>query len=126
MISLPLALLYQVRLDFTRKLAIAAILCLSVAMIVIASIRLAFGFLQFELTDTVWLSFWQTMEAATGVTMVSITYDTIHSSVIVLRWLCSNDKPVGFVRSSVRYHVIPPALLPPRPVDRSRLYRLQI
>lgn len=72
--SLPLALIYQVKLNFTRKLAIAAILCLSVIMIVIATIRLAYGVLPGTITDTVWLSFWQTIEGNAGVTMISITW----------------------------------------------------
>jgi hypothetical protein len=72
-ISLPLALIYQVKLNFARKLAIAAILCLSTTMIIIASIRLAFAVLPGTITDTVWLSFWQMMEATIGMSMVSIT-----------------------------------------------------
>ncbi|KAI9689399.1 MAG: hypothetical protein M1822_010050 [Bathelium mastoideum] len=48
-------------------------LCLSIFMIVIAIVRVAAFLLPGHVTDTVWLFFWQTMEAAVAVIMVALT-----------------------------------------------------
>ena len=63
----------MVKISFKRKLALAAMLCLSVFMIIIAIVRVAGSLLPGDITDTVWLFFWQTMEAAVAVIMVALT-----------------------------------------------------
>ena len=68
-----MALLWKVHISLRRKLALGAILCLSVFMVVIAIIRAALAILPQRTTDTVWIFFWQTIEAATAVIMASVT-----------------------------------------------------
>ena len=63
----------MVKLDFRRKMALASVLCLSVFMMIIAIVRVAAGTLPGGVTDTAWLFFWQTMEAAVAVIIVSLT-----------------------------------------------------
>ncbi|KAF4636427.1 hypothetical protein G7Y89_g1661 [Cudoniella acicularis] len=72
-LSIPLAILWTVKVNLRRKMAIGAILCLSVFMIIIAIARVTAAALPSGLSDTVWLFFWQTMEAAVAVIMVSLT-----------------------------------------------------
>ena len=73
LISIPLYLLYQVRITLARKLAAFFILGLSVFMIVISAIRLAFIQLPRDTSDAVWLHFWTNLEAAIAIMMVSLT-----------------------------------------------------
>ena len=63
----------MVKIDLRRKFALAAVLCLSVLMIIIAIVRVAASSLPGGVTDTAWLFFWQTMEAAVAVITVSLT-----------------------------------------------------
>ena len=63
----------MVKIDLRRKFALATILCLSVFMIIIAIVRVAASVLPGGVTDTAWLFFWQTMEAAVAVITVSLT-----------------------------------------------------
>ena len=73
MLSIPLSLLWIARIDFRRKLILAAMLCLSVFMIIIAIVRVTASELPGGVADTSWLFFWQTMEAAIAVIMVALT-----------------------------------------------------
>ena len=65
------------RLELSRKLALGVVLCLSVFMIVIASVRLALVNIPTtggnSVPDTAWLFFWQAMEACIAIIMVSLT-----------------------------------------------------
>ena len=63
----------MVKLEFRRKMALAAVLCLSVFMMIIAIVRVAASALPDGVTDTSWLFFWQTMEAAVAIIIVSLT-----------------------------------------------------
>lgn len=72
-LSIPLSLLWIVKIDLRRKLALASLLCLSVLMIILAIVRVAAATLPGDVTDTSWLFFWQTLEAALAVTMVVLT-----------------------------------------------------
>jgi len=72
-LSIPACLLWTVRIDFRRKAALASMLGLSVFMIIIAIIRVAAANLPGDVSDTSWLFFWQTMEAAVAVIMVVLT-----------------------------------------------------
>ena len=76
-ISVPVLLLCKVRLKLQRKLALGVVLCLSIFMIVIASIRLGLCYIPTTdgstIPDTTWLFFWQALEACTAIIMVSLT-----------------------------------------------------
>lgn len=72
-ISIPIALLWNVQIDLRRKLAIGAVLCLSFFMIIIAIIRVTEAPISEGVTDSIWLFIWQSVEASTAVLMVSVT-----------------------------------------------------
>ncbi|MCJ1372174.1 hypothetical protein MMC20_003396 [Loxospora ochrophaea] len=72
-ISIPTALLWKVSLDFHRKLTLGAVLCLSIFMIVIAIVRVTSAKLPGSVTDSSWIFFWQSIEAAIAIIMVSLT-----------------------------------------------------
>ena len=72
-LSIPIALLYMVKLEFRRKMALAAVLCLTIFDMIIAIVRVAASALPGGITDTAWLFFWQTMEAALAIIIVSLT-----------------------------------------------------
>ena len=76
-LSIPIALLWKVRIDLRRKMALLTVLCLSVFMIIISIVRIAFVHIQLPngrgAPDTPWLFFWQNIEAATAIIMVSVT-----------------------------------------------------
>ena len=78
-VSIPTYLLVNAKIQLRRKIALFCVLGLSIVMIVIAVIRVAFAHLpgsivaKSGLTDTVWLFFWQDIEAAVAIIMVSLT-----------------------------------------------------
>ncbi|MCJ1245147.1 hypothetical protein MMC30_002348 [Trapelia coarctata] len=72
-ISIPIALLWNVQIDLRRKLAVGAVLCLSFFMIIIAIIRVTEAPITEGVTDSIWLFIWQSVEASTAVLMVSVT-----------------------------------------------------
>ena len=84
-ISIPFALLSRVNLSLKRKLALLTVLSLSAFMIVIALIRVTLSPVKSPLAefmppgtptvipDSVWLFFWQELEACIAVLMVSLT-----------------------------------------------------
>ena len=69
---LPLVLIGPLQLKFKRKLAVLAMMSLSVFMIAIAIVRCAGSSLPNGVIDTSWLVFWQGMESAVAVLMVSL------------------------------------------------------
>jgi len=73
-ISIPVALVYPVKLPLQRKLAILGMLCLNSFMIAITLVRVTGASLptQFETLDAAWVLFWQAMEAVVAVMMVSM------------------------------------------------------
>ena len=72
-ISVPVALLWRVRLSLRRKLTLGSMLCLSVAMIFMTIIRTSLAPLPNGIIDTSWLFFWQGMEAATAIIVLSLS-----------------------------------------------------
>lgn len=72
-ITVPIALVYPVKLPLQRKLAIVSMLSLSVFMIVITVIRVTGASLptEFGTLDASWVCFWQAMEAVVAIVMVS-------------------------------------------------------
>jgi hypothetical protein len=75
-ISFPMILMWNIKIDLRRKISIFILLSLSLFMILVAIIRLAYGNITLNgrsTTDPTWLFFWQGIEASTAITMVSLT-----------------------------------------------------
>ena len=75
-ISIPLFLLTRVKLEMKRKLVLGAVLCLSVFMMIIATIRYTLCSVQgrdHSIPDSIWLFFWQSVECFVAICMVSLT-----------------------------------------------------
>ncbi|KAL8741946.1 MAG: hypothetical protein Q9184_008324, partial [Pyrenodesmia sp. 2 TL-2023] len=72
-ITIPVALLWRVRLDLRRKVALGTTLCLSIFTIVTAIVRLSGGNTLGGQIDSSWVIFWLQVEAAVAVMVVSIT-----------------------------------------------------
>ncbi|MCJ1472331.1 hypothetical protein MMC13_000978 [Lambiella insularis] len=73
-LSIPIALLWKVKISLRRKLALGSMLCLSAFMIIIAIIRTASAPLPVnQVIDTSFLIFFSGLEAATAIIMVSLT-----------------------------------------------------
>ena len=72
-ISIPVCLLWKVKIKLRQKLGMGVFLCLSAFMIVIAIVRLSGLRTQSATLDLVWKRFWQQVEACVAVLMVSLT-----------------------------------------------------
>lgn len=73
LISIPISLLWKVRIRARQKLGIGAFLCLSIVMIIICIVKASGIRTPVHSFDVVWETFWQQMEACTAVMMVSFT-----------------------------------------------------
>ena len=71
--SIPICLLWQVRLRLQQKIGLGMTLCLSLVMVVIAFVRIAGMHLGGDAMDIVWLAFWMQNECNIAVWMVSMT-----------------------------------------------------
>lgn len=71
-ISIPLILLWKVKIKRQQKILVGIFLCLNVCMIIIAIIRVS-GFVKKNTFDIVWISFWHHFEGAVAIMMVSLT-----------------------------------------------------
>ena len=71
-LTIPLSLLYRVQIATKQKFGLAAFLCLSIFMIVVAAIRVS-GFHYEGTWDNTWIFFWQQIEASVAVAMISVT-----------------------------------------------------
>ncbi|KAI4193928.1 MAG: hypothetical protein LQ346_003789 [Caloplaca aetnensis] len=72
-LSFPIILLWEVRVDVRQKFALGISLCLSIVMIVVAIIRISAFRLTNGEVDMVWLAFWQQQESSIAITVVSIS-----------------------------------------------------
>lgn len=72
-ISLPIALLWNVKIDLQKKLTLIGIFGLSIVMIVIALIRVAMAPLTPTVIDTPFMFFLQILEAGIALVMVSVS-----------------------------------------------------
>ena len=72
-ISIPVILLWNVKMNIRRKLALWGILCLSVFTAITAIIKLAGGNTSHGQVDSAWAIFWLQAEAAVAIIVVSIT-----------------------------------------------------
>lgn len=72
-ISVPVILLWRVRISLRRKLALGGVLSLSIFTIIVSIVRIAGADLPNGLVDSIWVNFWLQVEAAVAVVIVSIT-----------------------------------------------------
>jgi hypothetical protein len=72
-ISFSLALLWKVRINMRQKFGLGIILCLSIAMIIIAAVRIAGIKGDHGEVDIVWLAFWQQQECSTALIMICVS-----------------------------------------------------
>ena len=72
-ITIPISLLWNVRIKTRQKLGIGAFLCLSVVMIIVAIIKASGIRTSVDSFNLVWELFWQQIEACAAVLMVSFT-----------------------------------------------------
>ena len=71
--SIPVILLWQVKINLRQKIGLGIMLCLSLVMAIFAIIRGAGVRLPSSNVDIVWLAFWQQQECSIAVSMISIT-----------------------------------------------------
>ena len=71
--TVPVILLWNVRISVRRKLALGGILCLSICTIITSIIRLAGGTATNGELDQSWVIFWYDIEAAIAIIIVSVT-----------------------------------------------------
>lgn len=72
-LTIPILLLWNVKIRLPQKLGLAMVLCLSVVMIIFAIIRVCASEISGGVIDFVWGEFWQFAEACIAVLMVSCT-----------------------------------------------------
>ena len=72
-ISIPVILLWDVKMTLRRKLALWGILCLSIFTAITAVVRVAGGNTSHGQIDTAWVTFWFQAEAAVSIIVVSAT-----------------------------------------------------
>ena len=71
-VSLPVALLWKVRINIWQKVGLSLSLCLSLVMVFVTVVRMA-GIKLAGGVDIVWLGFWQQQECSIAVIMVSVS-----------------------------------------------------
>ncbi|KAM0795877.1 hypothetical protein BDR22DRAFT_893718 [Usnea florida] len=72
-VTIPVSILWNVRINIRHKLGIGAVLCLSIVMIVISIINTSSIHTSGDFFDLVWKLFWQQVEACSAVIVVSLT-----------------------------------------------------
>ena len=73
-LSLPVIILWKVRISVRQKIGLACSLCLSCVMIIVTIVRVAgMRYRGSGSVDIVWLSFWQQQECSIAVLMVSVS-----------------------------------------------------
>ena len=72
-ISIPVILLWNVKITLRRKLALWGILCLGIFTAITAVIRIAGGNISHGQVDSPWAIFWLQAEAAVAIIVVSIS-----------------------------------------------------
>lgn len=73
LISIPVALLWRVRISLRRKLVLGGVLCLSIFTMIVQVICIAGSDLPDGTVDAAWVNFWLQVEAAVAVMIVSLT-----------------------------------------------------
>lgn len=98
-LTIPIGLLWNVRIHTKQKVGIGVFLCLRVVMVVVAIIRTTGVHTSVGGLDLVWQIFWLQVEACTAVIMVSVT---------AFRSFLISKKPRSDridVRSSIRHRI---------------------
>ena len=72
-ISIPVTLLWKVKINIRRKLALWGILCLSIFTAITALIKVAGGNIGHGQVDSAWAIFWFQAEAAIAIIVVSVS-----------------------------------------------------
>lgn len=72
-VSIPIALLWRVRIDVRQKIGLGVSLCLSLIMVVTAIIRISGIKLANGAIDIVWEAFWVQQECSIAVIMMSVS-----------------------------------------------------
>lgn len=72
-ISIPVALLWRVRIPLQRKLMLGGILSLSIFTMIVSIVRIAGADLPNGMVDSAWVNFWLQIEAAVAVIVISIS-----------------------------------------------------
>lgn len=72
-VSIPIVLLWRVRINLRQKIGLGILLCLSLVMVIIAIARMSGINLTNGAVDIVWLAFWQQQECSVAVIMISIS-----------------------------------------------------
>lgn len=73
LITIPVSLLWRVRISLRRKLLLGFILSLSIFTMIVSIVRIAGADLANGLVDSIWVNFWLQIEATVAVMIVSIT-----------------------------------------------------
>ncbi|KAL8645630.1 MAG: hypothetical protein Q9226_007213 [Calogaya cf. arnoldii] len=89
-ISIPVTLLWRVRIDLRRKLALGTMLCLSVFTIITVIVKISGGNTDNGQIDSSWVIFWLHMEAAVAVMVASIT---AYRAIFVVERLRTQESP---------------------------------
>lgn len=71
--SIPIALLWRVRISLRQKIGLGITLCLSLVMAIVAVVRISGIRLETGDADIVWVTFWQQNECNVAVAMISLT-----------------------------------------------------
>lgn len=98
-LTIPVWLLWRVRISRKQKLGLAGFLCLSVCMIIMAIARVA-GIHYRGKFDSTWLFMWQHIEACVAVTMLSLT--AFRSVFVASRPNVNNNKASPWIPSTRR------------------------
>ena len=72
-LTIPVRLLWRVRIKPSQKLGLGVFLCLSIGMILMAITRLSGVHSYRGSFDEIWILLWQQIEACIAVTMLSLT-----------------------------------------------------
>ena len=98
MITIPIKLLWNLRIKTRQKLGIGAFLCLSVVNIILASIKVSAIRTSVDSYNLVWTTFWQYIEACSAVLMISSTAFRSFFLSNRLRHEKGNERPSIFQR----------------------------
>lgn len=72
-VSIPVILLWKVKINLRRKLALWGILCLSIFTAITAIIKVAGGNIGHDQVDSAWVIFWEQAEASVAIIVVSVS-----------------------------------------------------
>ena len=98
-LMIPVCLLWRVQIKVRQKFGLAAFLCLSICMIIMAIVRVS-GIHYRGKFDNAWIFMWQQVEACIAVTMLSLT--AFRSVFVASKPSLNNKKASPWVPSTGR------------------------